>query len=81
MSFCLFLSKIKINKKKIVQNTLWETTSSGFTNETYLKYKTPITPHQNEPENDDKIPLLKSFIIVINKHFKFFFYNFLVELN
>ena len=77
----LLLKQIVKNKKTIVHNTLCETTSTGSTKDIYLKYKTPITPHQKDPKKVDIIPLLKLDISHINKQNNDFIYNFLVELN
>ena len=42
-----------------VQTQRWITTSIDPAKEIYLKYITPITPHQKDPKAVKVIPLLK----------------------
>ena len=62
-SFHLEYKEIENINKKAVQTVLCIVNSKGLTNETDLKYKTPITPHQSEPIPLDKIPFNVFFFI------------------
>jgi hypothetical protein len=55
-SFHLEYIDIVKRSKKAVQTVLWTINSSGSTKDTDLKYKTPTTPHHNDPEPLNKIP-------------------------
>ena len=50
-----------------VQTQRWITTSTDPAKEMYLKYITPITPHQKDPRAVKVIPLLK-LLFFINRY-------------
>ena len=65
-------SKLNLDNNKLVKNSiivvqmhLCMRTSICPTNDIYLKYITPINPHQTDPKLANKMPLLKSLLDVI----------------
>ena len=62
-SFHFEYIEIVKRSKKAVQTVLCTINSTGSTKDTDLKYKTPITPHHNEPTPLNRIPR-KVFLII-----------------